>query len=449
MIRVVTGATLLTIFSYCVEKADRISLDTGAGIDQETDRLIKIQTLEQLNAIRYDLNGDGIADDPDNQTLYMASGLMGEQGCLPEGCLGYQLTVDLDFNSDGSQASSENRAAASAGDLYWNNGLGWKPIGDCGESNSCDIATDNRPFTAIFSGNGHTIRNLYIDREGENILGLFGYISGSQAAIDNLNLTDVDLAGLNAIGALVALNLEGNISNCYTSGEIRVENALAGNIVSASSGVITNCHASGTVNGIENIGQLGGINSGTIENCYASGTTYGNKNIGSLIGNNMGEIKNSYANGMAEGSENIGGLVGLNDENGSIENSYASGMVEGSENIGGLVGLNDENGSIKNSYASGMVEGLEDIGGLVGEDQSSSISIEGSYWDNTTSGQTVGIGRGNIRQEVRGIGSDSMGALNASVTGWDDSLWEFGNNRQYPALKNMPNGLEAQPRDLP
>ena len=44
------------------------------------------------------------------------------RGCISDRCLGYELTVGLDFDTNGN-------GVADAGDRYWNGGAGWEPIG--------------------------------------------------------------------------------------------------------------------------------------------------------------------------------------------------------------------------------------------------------------------------------------------------------------------------------
>ena len=60
-------------------------------------------------------------------------------GCPSEGCIGYELSANLDFDTNGS-------GDADAGDAYWNDGGGWDPIGD-----------GDFGFNATFDGNGYTI----------------------------------------------------------------------------------------------------------------------------------------------------------------------------------------------------------------------------------------------------------------------------------------------------
>ena len=127
--------------------------------DTDDDGLIEITTLAQLDAIRHDLNGDG-EPTADGATAYAAAfpAVGDRQACGGlTGCVGYELADNLDFdtNSNGS---------ADAGDTYWNGGKGWEPF---------ESDTTFGGFRAIFEGNGHTIANLFIDRDSDDV-GLFG-----------------------------------------------------------------------------------------------------------------------------------------------------------------------------------------------------------------------------------------------------------------------------------
>ena len=105
---------------------------TTVDYDSDDDRLIEISNLAQLNAIRWDLNGDGAVDAADSASYTAAfPNAAAGMGCPdgsdadtnPDPCLGYELKADLSFdtNNDGSVT------AADSGGLYWNNGAGWTP----------------------------------------------------------------------------------------------------------------------------------------------------------------------------------------------------------------------------------------------------------------------------------------------------------------------------------
>ena len=76
-----------------------------------------------------------------------------------------------------------------AADAYWDDGLGWAPIGREGAA-----------YRGDFDGNGHVIANLRIARGGTNEVGL-GHTAVSGAIMDGLvspNLADTDIKGLKA-----------------------------------------------------------------------------------------------------------------------------------------------------------------------------------------------------------------------------------------------------------
>ena len=74
--------------------------------DSDGDGLIEITSLAQLNAVRWDLNGDGLADSGGSNISYtaafpVASGPQQSCNAGAEGdgaCAGYELTADLDFD---------------------------------------------------------------------------------------------------------------------------------------------------------------------------------------------------------------------------------------------------------------------------------------------------------------------------------------------------------------
>ena len=329
--------------------------------DRDGDGLIEIFTIEDLDAIREDIGG-------------LRSSL---QGINSQDFEGYELMNDLDFNSADSYASGVVNTSYTTGE-------GWDPIGN---------SINN--FSANFEGGGYTISNLFIDRPSENDIGLFARTSG--ASINDIGLEDVNIAGNNFVGSLVAQTASSStINNSYTTGSVTSNGFIAGGLV--------------------------GFNlSSTISNSYTTvSVTSSDSSVGGLVGNNnVSSISNSYAMGNVTGTEEVGGLVGVNNSS-TISNSYATGSVMGSSNfsVGGLVGLNS-------------------LG-----------TVTDSYWDTVTSGQVssgggtggMGVGMGKTTSELQ---------MPTSYTGiyenWNiDDPWDFGTSSQYPVLKNMPNGIDAQ-----
>ena len=118
--------------------------------DSDNDELIEISYLEQLDAIRYDPNGDGSVATGDQSAYDAAFPVTGSNKVCDAGCKGYELANALDFKQASSyQSGSVNTAwTDTAGD-------GWTPI------LHTDANDATKGYGADFEGNGHAIANLY------------------------------------------------------------------------------------------------------------------------------------------------------------------------------------------------------------------------------------------------------------------------------------------------
>ena len=460
--------------------------------DADNDGLIEVTTLKQLDAIRHDLDGDGIPTD-DGVAAYTAAfpGPVERMGCSgADGCAGYEIMADLDFDTNGSGDDD-------AGDTYWNDGAGWTPIGGGASEISSTGWTMHNPFLAIFEGNGRTISNLFVDKRG-SFLGLFGYVgfdaaSGAIGVIRNVNLIDVNVTGGHDGSGLAAVNL-GVITNSQVTGLVTGVNivgglvgenygviadshvagcvsggTMVGGLVGRSYGAITNSSVTGCVSALSYVGGLVGNNYGLITGSHTAGRVSGHglvigglvgshkgaitasrstarvlgtdsgpqsNIIGGLVGDNRGVIAASYATGHVSGEGWIGGLVGQSasvaESPSAITASYATGRVSGTRKIGGLVGVND--GAITASYAAGPVSGSEDVGGLAG---TSGGVITASYWDTRTSGHPAGshgVGKTTAELQAPTGYSGIYETWNLNSDDVPDSPWDLGSATQHLAL---------------
>ena len=276
---VTAGTTAETITIQAVVAATTIhssqtittTLIIADFVDFDGDGLIEISSLEMLHNMRHDLAGASYKNASD------AAGVT--TGCPGGTCRGYELVNDLDFDADGDGSTWDSATldldeddsmapyfvVVSSMVPSMDGGMvaimvgGWQPIGDASD-----------PFTAIFEGNGHVIRNLAIRRDQE-FTGLFGDVNGG--TIRNLGLEEAlaDYTGTN--------DTETHIGT------------LVGRMVNAT---LIASHASGVANG------------GTGED----------DNVGGLVGQNWNSaIIASYANVTAlggDGDDKVGGLVGEN-----------------------------------------------------------------------------------------------------------------------------------------
>ena len=147
-------------------------------------------------------------------------------------------------------------------------------------------------FYGTFDGDGHMVKNLYIN-SGSYPLGIFGYVK-TGAAVKNLGVSgDVTCtASSYAQAGGIAGYLESNaaIENCYSSVNVTSKKhggSIAG--YTASGATITNCYGSGNITTTsKNECYLGGIcgntNGATLTNCYSIGDVTGTSGAASYLG---------------------------------------------------------------------------------------------------------------------------------------------------------------------
>ena len=329
----------------------------NADYDVDNDGLIEIRTLAQLNAVRYDLDGDGKRGSVSaaNWTTYTTAFLnaVSGMGCPQPNCTGYELMMDLNFDTD-------RDGDVDSSDTYPN----WTPIG-----------TAANKFNATFKGNP---------------------INGVMPKISNLTITSIS-SGV----ASTEVGLFG-----ATSAAARIESV---GLVNAKVNITTSSNYT-------SIGALAGRNAGKIIACYSTGAITASagfeSDAGGLVGVNTGTIAAGFSRatvdmamdtGVTSGNMNIhaGGLAGLN--TGTLTATYAAGAVKGkgggNSYVGGLVGFNtaptnatSTTKTIIASYSIAPVtaEGMTaaavatpTVGGLTGccADSTTTNTITASYWD--------------------------------------------------------------------
>ena len=307
-------------------------------------------------------------------------------------------------------------------------------------------------FGGSFDGNNHTIKNLHIDAQYSNYVGLFG--TCKNAEIIDLSMDAADVSGGTYVGGVCGYYEDSTANNCHVSGSIKGQNDAGGLFGKITGSTLWDCHSAANVEGGQRTGGLCGSSTGesgscTIVSSFSTGQISGYQSTGGLCGYNMGTVSNCYATGAVDGTFYTGGLFG-EDDNGRIYHSYASGVVSGKyyaggfcghtlfgritscyssgsvsaqSNVGGFCGENYR-GTISGCYAKGTVSGKTSIGGFCGSQYSSTASA--CFWDTQTSGQTVsagGTGKTTAQMQVESTFTNA---------GWDfPNIWKMAN---YPVL---------------
>ena len=162
---------------------------------------------------------------------------------------------------------------------------------DFGGNNYRPIAyKSGTSFTGKFSGNGHTISNIRVNYDDDDLVGLFGTNKG---LIMNLAVSG-EVTGEEYIGGICAKN-EGTIYSCSFDGEVKQS---------------ATTHRKGKVGGIC------GTNYATISNCFNSADVSGKDYIGGICGEMCGKdpvvvycVSVGKVSGFT-GSAIVGGICG-------------------------------------------------------------------------------------------------------------------------------------------
>ena len=266
-------------------------------------------------------------------------------------------TLDGTDRDSDANAKLMNNITVNTGDVAGCNGkkgegwFDWTPIGK-------DTTT---PYQGKFNGDGYTVSGLYFNNTAKDYVGLFGYVTGSNANISNLGIKDSYFKANQYVGGVCGYN-SGTISNCYNAGTVSGTGANVGGVCGRNNnGTIKFCYNKGTVSGSgEQFGGVCGYNSGTISNCYNTGAVKGYRYVGGVCGeNSYSTIEYCYSIGTVSASSSLGYSAGVSGWNyyGTIENCYYDNEIftgsAVSRKDGGTV--SSVNGMATADFASGEI----------------------------------------------------------------------------------------------
>ena len=266
-----------------------LAAQTITDYDSNDNGLIDISSLAQLNAMRWDQNGDGDPDATTTAADYLLAfpdrdtATSTRMGCPSGTCTGYELTASLPFPAETSSPHNP-----------------WTPM----------------RFSATFDGNGHTLTNLNVTPSSTTPqAGLFDTLETANGLIKNVGLinpTVVTTGRDQVTGTLVGwLAYYAKIETSYVAGgsvTVSGANARAGGMVGLSQGD-TDIRASYSTAAVTHAGNanspsLGGLlgysAGGPITASYAAGpVTHGTGTgigAGGLVGRTAGSpaLTDSY-----------------------------------------------------------------------------------------------------------------------------------------------------------
>ena len=271
----------------------------------------------------------------------------------------------------------------------WNSGEGFAPLGGGGNE-----------FTGRLDGAGHTLRRLYINRQYDIKIGLFGTVKG--ATIENLSLRDGYVKGWSYTGGIVG---------------------------GAGETVIRNVSYSGEVAGRNIIGGIAGL----------------------VLG---GSIQNVWNAGTVKGDSTVGGIAGAAERGSIFQNVCNTGAISGSVSQSGGIAGYIGNSTLQNAWNTGAVTGNQKSGGIVGEANGGSIRHAVSKAG--SAGQAVGASSNGTDVTDVKVAPEADMKLAATYTSWQDehgkalvateggkgTPWRIYNGHTMPLLTALMKGTK-------
>jgi hypothetical protein len=221
----------------------------------------------------------------------------------------FLLMNDLDLMTDGYTTLIKNNGTLC------NGGKGWDPIFS---------------FQGTFDGGGHSIGDLRINQPNYTDCGLFGKLNDSISVIKNLCIKRSTVVGNGRVGGIVG-DSYGTIFNASFSGVVYGNSCVGGIVGYNADGEISCCFSTGDIKGVltasQSIGGLVGYNSknGNVSNCYSTSSVNAYATLGGLIGYNFGIVEFCYSTGNVSGTTVIGELIGYHSSSGKYQSCFCLG----------------------------------------------------------------------------------------------------------------------------
>lgn len=440
----------------CDNDIDGDGSQNPADLDDDGDGLIEIATHQELDAVRYALNGTG--------RKMSATAALDTTGCgngdTIISCSGYELVNNISLASYRTQ----------------DNGKGWQPLegGEDPDSNFCQKGG----FSGIFEGNNWAVEDLVIARPQQDCIGLFGRIAKG-GEIRRLVVIAESIEGGQYVGALAGLvnSTEAKTSKIIASRAITdslianhsalgglVGEALFARIIS-SSAITRSLTGDSTVGGLVGEGDDATIISSFAIAHSLSDRGGDNSAFGGLVGQgSQSTIISSFAIVNSLTADSVGGLVGGSGSDSKIISSYAiaNSLNASGNSVSGLVAFGSST-EIAFSYAiSGSLMAATNISPLI--PTQTSHSVTSSYWDNITNGLNDGLGSPQTSDALRmptgyeGIyqtwddgvdldgrngrdritrycDKDNDGTISTAERRQDNFIWDLGTSTEYPAIR--------------
>lgn len=340
----------------------------------------------------------------------------------------------------------------------------WQPIGD-----------ETSPFSGVFYGNGHTIKNLTVTITPKTKydvkkcgIGLFGFVDG--AVIANVNLESVNIsinfpyeAGY-PTGAVAGVCNSSKILDCSASGNIKSTlggeynlGGIVGWVTGKGNSLIANCVNNTNIVAVGEMDEnaFGFAVAYTVEIGGIAGSVYQNNVITRCINNGTINIEPIHV-------ARAGGIVGSAYYNAPIIDCGNTGDITVSKNAfaGGICGYSH---SISNCYNAGSITvtnaDFVRLGGIAGATKfkadddtkdkyfnATDAEIANCYYINEFNTAVFNADEG-VLTSVNALTAEEM-KNQSSYTGFDfENVWTITQGNT-PTIKNAASNLPIEKAEI-
>ena len=230
------------------------------------------------------------------------------------------------------------------------------------------------------------------------------YMDAAKALSDELGSSELRVS---VIGGVIGVNGENHvIEHCASKGTMNGLNAMGG-VVGLNEGIIRGCTLSGSMGSAtqDYIGGIAGLNvggrmAGTIENCTTEKncTVSGRNTVGGIAGINRGTLGGTSINCLTNRAAEVraaagsaGGVVGAQ-EGAKAVLRYAKNLGQVTANVGaagGIVGMNSASSTVENCIGNGSVTSNDGYAGGVASENYGTIRSCSVGTDNTDNRVTL------------------------------------------------------------
>ena len=306
----------------------------------------------------------------------------------------HTVTITSDANSAGSLSAVSNnmtiRAYAYAGGIVG----GGEPQSKMQVVSCLNAGGLDRPADGVFPDSRL--------RSGVNLAAYLrtqGHEDAAQALSDE---PGADALRVSFVGGIVGVNGENHvIDRCASRGTMNGLDAMGG-VAGLNEGIIRDCTLSGSMGSAtqDYIGGIAGLNvggrtAGTIENCTAGKncTVTGRSTVGGIVGFNLsgGRVQSCTGSANVSGTGRVGGIAGENGGEIVLSGAKAGARrVTGTgSGVGGVIGVNAAGGTLRAADGSAQgdviaadsgltVRGGSKVGGIAGINRGTLGGVSGS-----------------------------------------------------------------------